>query len=301
MRFRYFLLCCLSVSIQAAFSQSVNQAITIKSERDAQSNVVLTATNSDVIPYTVLITYSNLQNLAPSSTVPVVTNPGQTRVGTLKPLNSGQGTNYSFTYRFVKGNIYGKPKVNPVYFIPVAEGTKVIALKMDHIANRIREEQIDDFVGVSFRFEKPTVIVAPRKGIISAVEMYHQNGKDNLNYSANENMIEIYHEDGSFTRLSVLKAGTEKVEVGQIVFPGDVLAESAGENYLGGPHVRVVNFRYQKDGPDKFKSEVFPVTFITEPGQQAQFAGEELLVVHPEAIKIMELSKRELKALQSEK
>ncbi len=299
MRFAYFLF--LFLFTQVAYSQSVNQPITLSSERDSQSNVVLTATNSDVIPYTVLITYSNLQNLAPSSSVPVVANPGQTRVGTLKPLNSGQGTNYSYTYRFVKGNIYAKTKLDPVYFIPVAEGTKVTAFKMDHIANRIREEKSDAFVGVSFRFIEPTVIVAPRKGIVSAVEMNHQNEKENLNYSANENMIEIYHEDGSFTRLSVLKSGTEKVEVGQVVFPGDILAESAGENYLGGPHVRMVNFRYEKDGPDNFKSNVFPVTFITEPGHQAQFAGEELLVVHPEAIKIMELNKRELKALQSGK
>jgi hypothetical protein len=56
------------------------------------------------------------------------------------------------------------------------------------------------------------------------------------------------------------------VKVGDVVFPGDVLAESAGENYRSGQHVRLVTLKTEKDGIDKLKYIVIPVKFATQEG-----------------------------------
>jgi hypothetical protein len=273
------------------------QMITVSSERDQDGNVLITAANSDVIPYTLLMNFSGLKNLSGGVST-VISNPGISRVATLKRINTNQVTNYSYTYTYAKGNIFAKSKIDPVYLIPLPEGISVEAHQMKNLETTYSDKNSPTYVGVSFKFTEPSPIVAPRKGIISALEMDSNQEDKNLTFSAKENRIEIYHEDGSFTRISVLKPGSQRVKMGQTVLPGEVLAESGGENYELGRHVRMVNYRFEKESPDQFKTVVFPVNFATKKGTEMDFRGQNIEVVHPEEIKSLELTKKELKSLQ---
>ena len=277
-----------------------SQMIKVSAERDDDGNVLINASNADVIPYTLVFDFSGLQNLSGGAST-VVSNPGNSRVATLKRINANQGTNYSYTYSYVKGNIYAKSKIDPVYLIPLPEGISVQAQAMRSLEQRIKEDQNTTFTGVSFRFSEPSPILAPRKGIVSAMDMSHNPENKNLAFSANENMIELYHEDGTFTRITVLRAGSEKVKIGQTVLPGQILAESGGENYENGRHVRVVNFRYEKESSGKFQSVIFPVKYALSDGTEMVFKGQQINVAHPEEVIALELSKKELKAIQEGK
>ncbi|TNF39983.1 MAG: hypothetical protein EP311_09765, partial [Cytophagales bacterium] len=113
--------------------------------------------------------------------------------------------------------------------------------------------------------------------------------------------IELYHEDGTFTKISVLKANSAQVKEGDLVFPGDIIAQSGGENYSSGPHVRMINLRPVKKEADKLGMEAFPVTFVGEKGEISFNQPEKFTVAHPEEVVIAEMSKRELKAFQEGK
>lgn len=104
-----------------------------------------------------------------------------------------------------------------------------------------KEEVYESYLGISFVFEQPTSIVAPRKGVIAEMKMDYRTDKENLNFSAEENYIDVYHKDGTIAKLMVLKSGSAKGEVGDHVLPGQVLAESGGGNCQQDPHVRMVN------------------------------------------------------------
>lgn len=279
---------------------SFSQMIKVSAERDDSGNVLINASNADVIPYTLVFDFSNLQNLSGGSST-VISNPGNSRVATLKRINATQGTNYSYTYSYVKGNIFAKSKIDPVYLIPLPAGVTLEAQAMKSLGETISKNAGSTFTGVSFRFSEPSPILAPRKGIVSSIDMTHNPENKNLAYSANENMIELYHEDGSFTRISVLRAGSEKVKIGQTVLPGQILAESGGENYENGRHVRVVNFRYEKENTGKFHSVIFPVKYAVAEGTEMVFKGQKIEVVHPEEVIALELSKKELKSVQEGK
>jgi murein DD-endopeptidase MepM/ murein hydrolase activator NlpD len=284
------------------FTFSVAQ-IKVESERDNDGNVLIFATNTESIPYSVILNFSTLQNLATTGggNVTAIAPPGRSQLTRLKPTIAGQSTSYNYSYSFGKGNVYGKSKADPVYLIPVAAGTKVTAIQMVHLENKLGTNRSnDEHVGVSFRFEEPTSIVAPRKGIIAEVKMSNIEQKENLDFASSENYIEIYHEDGSITKLMVLKQGSEKVKVGDVVFPGDVLAESAGENYRSGLHVRLVTIRTEKDGVDKFKYSVIPTKFATPLGNIEISKTLEIEVVHPKEIIELEMSKKELKKYYAE-
>lgn len=286
-------------SLSSLFAQ-----ITIETERDSDGNVLFYAVNPTKIPYSVVLNFSQLQNMTTSGggNVTGIASPGRSKVGTLKPTLAGQGTNYRYSFTYAKGNVYGKTKIDPVYLLPVPEGTQVKAILNNSISNAINKEKKDgSYVGLSFIFEKATSIVAPRKGVIAEMKMDFQPDKENLTFTAEENYIEIYHEDGTITKLIVLKADSQKVKVGDVVLPGQVLAESGGVNYQQGPHVRMVNIRTEKDGPDKLKSSYFPVVFVTDEGNFEIKELMDLKATHPMEIVTMELSKKELKSFQDSK
>jgi len=167
---------------------------------------------------------------------------------------------------------------------------------MTHIKNRLQpKEEVTDYVGVSFKFDLPTAIVAPRKGVVSEISMDKYPEKENLDFDRAENYIELYHEDGSLTKVMVLRPGSEKVKIGQTVFPGDVLAESAGEDYNSGLHVRIVNMRPVRDGKSRLRYEMRPMSFVSKEGTSAIAEAQELEVIFPLEIVTAEMNKREKK------
>jgi hypothetical protein len=117
---------------------------------------------------------------------------------------------------------------------------------------------------------------------------------DNLSFIAEENFIELYHEDGTFTKITVLKAGSEQVKLGQQVFPGDALALSAGENYSQGAHVRVIQLKTILE-KDQFFYRAFPVSYISDQGVLEINEYTTLKSVHPQELVTGEMNKRELK------
>lgn len=286
-----------------SIGQSLEAQITIDTERDKDNNVNFYATNPKEIPYSVILNFSQLQNMttpAGGNTM-AVANPGRTKVATLRPTLAGQGTSYRYSFSYAKGNVYAKSKIDPVYLVPVSEGVVVKAVLNNPLAATVGDESAKgSYVGVSFMFDQPTHIVAPRKGIVAEMKMDANVDGENLSFAREENYIEIYHEDGTFTKLTVLKAGSEKVKVGQQVFPGDVLAESGGENYSQGPHVRVINIRIVKDN-DRLTYQPFPVLFVSDKGNLEIKQYITFSSVHPEEVITKEMSKKELKTYQEGK
>ncbi|MDN3205009.1 M23 family metallopeptidase [Algoriphagus sediminis] len=286
------------------FSSLSFAQVELESERDEDGNVIFYATNAASIPYAVLFNFSNLNNLTtPGGSTPlVVANPGRTPVLRLRPSREGQATSYRYSYSYSKGNMLAKIKEDPVYLIPVADGQMVRAMQMTHIENQLQPKEYNsNYVGVSFHFETPTVIVAPRKGVISDMRMSYEAKEGEFRYDGKDNFIEIYHEDGTFTKLAVLKKDSQKVELGDEVFPGQELALSAGENYSSGTHVRMSTFKSVKKDRDKLGYDLIPVQFITEGGAIEIPKLVELEVIHPQEIIELEMSKREKKKYFADK
>lgn len=267
-----------------------------------EGSMELFATNTSKVPYTVLIDYAERANLNSSgSSGLVVVRPGRSIVATLKRISESQTTSLRYSYSFLKGDYFAKSKNEPVYLIPLPEGTIATAIRMTHIENRLQpKEENTDYVGVSFRFGLPTEIVAPRKGVVTEISMDKYSEKDNLDFDRGENYIELFHDDGSLTKIMVLKPGSEKVKLGQLVFPGEVIAESAGEDYNSGFHVRLANMKPVKDGASTLKYEMTPMKFISKEGVSEIAEKQDLVVIYPQEVVTAEMSKKEKKTYEGE-
>lgn len=291
----------LLLLILLLFGQVTYSQITIKTEWNSDGDIELYATNAEKLPYTVLINVTAHNNILPiGASGLVVARSGRSKVSTLKRRTEGQSTSISYTYTFIKGDYFAKSRFEPVYLIPLPEGTIATGVRMTHIENRLQpKEENTDYVGVSFRFDSPTEILAPRKGVVSAISMGQYGDKENLDYDRSENFIELFHEDGSLTKIMVLRPGSQKVKVGQEVYPGDVLAESAGEGYNSGLHVRLVNMKPMKGDGSKLKYLLEPMKFVFSEGQSDFPELQKVEVVFPEEIITAEMSKKEKKAYEA--
>jgi hypothetical protein len=273
--------------------------VTIETERDKDNNVNFYAINTAEIPYSVLLNFSDLQNMTTSAggKTLAVAIPGRSKVATLRPTLAGQGSNFRYSFSFAKGNVYAKSKQEvAAYLLPVPDGTSVKAVRNNTVEGALGQaNKQENYAGVTLFFDKPTQITAPRKGLVAALKMDGEPVGTNLSYVAEENFIELYHEDGTLTRLSVLKAGTEQVKLGQLVFPGDPLALSGGENYSQGPQTRILQLRTLLE-ENRFLYRPFPVTYMTDQGPREIKDYTTLVSAHPQELITIEMSKRELKA-----
>ena len=282
-------------------SQICTAQITLETQNGDEGSVEIFAINSTGIPYTVLIKYTQINNLSSSagSSPFVVARPGRSKVVTLKRVNDTQSTNMGYTYSYMKGDYSRKSKNDAVYLIPLPEGTIATGHRMTHIQNQLKPKETNDaYVGVSFSFGLPTEIVAPRKGVVSEISMDKYPDKNNLAFDSSENYIELFHEDGSITKIMVLSPGTEKVKLGQVVYPGDVLAESAGEDYNSGFHVRITNMKPAKENNTELKYHMSPMKFVSEKGESDLSKSEELMVIHPKEVIVAEMNKKEKKSYE---
>jgi hypothetical protein len=93
----------------------------------------------------------------------------------------------------------------------------------------------------------------------------------------------------------VLKPGSVKVKVGGTVFPADPIAESAGENYRTGPHVRMVQSKLVKID-DLMTRSYTEVSIRGTDGVPIQVKDRiEIWVEYPENFIMLEMSKKEKK------
>jgi len=278
---------------------SIYAQVKFESEQDQDGNIIIYGINSDVIPYTVVLDFSTLTNFSSSGrTVFAVASTGKSVLTKLKKLNANQSTSFNYSSKVYKGSYLNKSKEDIAYLIPVQEGVKVRMTLLTHIENVYKKDSENkNYVGTAFNFDEPTIICAPRKGIISDMKMNLQVTGGNLSFNASDNYIEIYHEDGIFTRLLVLEAGSEKVKIGDTVYPGQPIAASSGEKYGSGRHVRMIQSRLIKNDRE-LKMEVLPVKIFD--GEKEVSSNElisEMTVVHPEYLKTKEMNKKELKRI----
>lgn len=159
----------------------------------------------------------------------------------------------------------------------------------------VQNTRIAEYAGVGFFFETPAFICAPRKGIISEIKMDQESISSDPVDLESENFIEIYHQDGTFSRLSGLKLNSAKVAVGETVFPGQVIAESSNQGNETNHHVKMIQSRWEMTEKGVIWMN-FPVpVFLDQKEILSSETIDVLKSIHPKELISKEMNKKELK------
>lgn len=277
---------------------SLHAQVEILAEQDQDRNLTLFGMNEGVIPYTIRIEFSKLQNLeSPEGNILFkVATPGKSTLLKLKSIYVNEPIGFNYKTQLYKGEILADASDRTTYLIPVEQGTPVIMRPLT--AQASKTAQLNEYVGVGFFFDKPAVICAPRKGIVTEVKLNQKPAAGPADLNA-ENSIELYHADGTFTRLTGLQANSAKVSLGETVFPGQILAESSPVTDSPQHHVKMIQSRWEMT--EKGVTWInFPVPMFAEKQEiKSDSETTELNSVHPTELIIREMDKKELKKYQS--
>lgn len=293
---RFFLTLFLGAALFCLLVCPLSAQVEILAEQDQDRNLTLFGMNKGVIPYTIRIEFSKLQNLeSPEGNILFkVATPGKSTLLKLKSIYVNEPTSFNYKTQLYKGDFQHLGVDSPPYLIPLKTGT---SLSMRPLTAQ-NQATGSVYVGVGFFVEQATEICAPRKGIVTEVKLDQKPtaGPADLN---DENSIELYHGDGTFTRLTGLKANSAKVSVGETVFPGQVLAETSPLPDAPQHQVKMIQSRWEMTEKGVVWIN-FPVPLATDNQViSSDQPGSDLTVTHPTELITKEMDKKELKKYQS--
>lgn len=290
---KYFILAVFLLS-----SIQLSAQVEVVAEQDQERNLTLIAFNKEKIPYTIQIEFLRLENLKSlkGNIILATAEPGKTNIVNLQSIYSNERTGFQYNTKLFKGNYRETFQSNLSYLIPGEADQRV---KMSPLSVQYNDpSKKDPYTGVGFYFEQEVSIVSPRKGIISEMKMDLDRNTSGPSNFDSENYVEIYHEDGTFTRLSGLKKSSETVSVGDLVYPSQVIAISGLDVNQSKQHVKMVQSRWEF-GENGMTWVNFPVNLFTEEGSIT--SSEEIsntFISHPLDLITQEMNKKELKKFQ---
>lgn len=279
-------------------------------EKDNTGAYVFSCRNTGFCPYTITVTFTQLNGLRTSATLPyqAEVRPGQYQLFKLQP-QPNQANSFRYTFSFMKG--CKRPKVDTavVYLLPASPGKRVSAIELEYIG-KLYAGQADpkDWYSLAIKMNSGDTVFAARRGTVSAVRRDAVLAGTHLSFHRDDNRVEINHADCSFGTYTVFRPNSIFVEPGQFVESGTPLGIAGGENYDFGPHVRfAVHYNYEatviRDGQPTDEKQYWayvPVRFWLKDEQQAGrlVPRKAYLSEHPESVIEQEMSKREVKKWQ---
>jgi murein DD-endopeptidase MepM/ murein hydrolase activator NlpD len=146
---------------------------------------------------------------------------------------------------------------NSDYFLPIER--KIGHFVSQGFDGRFSHNQEPNRYAVDIALPVGTEIYAARKGVVvKAQDNFVLDGQE-MYFADKANMVMVLHEDGTIGVYAHLLAGGVKVQIGQTVEVGDLLALSGSTGFSSGPHLhfvvwRNVGLRYQSV-PFRFKEQ----------------------------------------------
>jgi murein DD-endopeptidase MepM/ murein hydrolase activator NlpD len=110
-----------------------------------------------------------------------------------------------------------------------------------------------------------TPVLAAQRGTVLDMKMGFGEGRADPSARARTNFIRLLHPDGTMTVYAHLRSGSARVDVGQQVEAGDMLAESGNSGYSTAPHL---HFAVQRNDGSRLVSIPFRIQG-QEPAQGA--------------------------------
>ena len=199
--------------------------------------------NSAGGPVTVEIDVTDAKNIRtePEVLPTRVVLPGrsETRALHIVATDPAAGFRYGYKYTFLPGDYRAVPDEKARYVLPFPADRKFRINQAFGGAFSHNEPQ--NQYAVDIGMPEGTPVLAARDGTVMTVDNdYYGNGLDMDKYGDRANNVRIVHSDGTMAVYAHLQLESARVQVGDQVHAGQVLALSGDTGYTSGPHLHFV-------------------------------------------------------------
>lgn len=233
----------------------------------------LHAVNRESFPVTLIVDLT-LNNLVPAGAMPSqwVLPPGEpVPLLQLRVADPQQPWDYSYRLSWARGDFRVQHDDSYVYSLPYRPGSGFL---VSQSYNGRFSHHGDSRYAIDFAMPEGTPVVAAREGTVVAVRSNSTVGGPNRKYEDAANYVVIEHADGTFGEYLHLYPHSVRVQPGERVRRGQLLALSGNTGFSSGPHLHFMVSGATADGARRS----FPVRFSTTEGIVAELQmGREYL------------------------
>jgi murein DD-endopeptidase MepM/ murein hydrolase activator NlpD len=203
----------------------------------------------------------DLNNLSASAELPyTVTVPPRSKVNalTVTPIDSKQGSDWSYTYYATWGNLTAKHDENHIYQLPYSAG---MSFPVSQGFHGKYSHTGGDCYSIDFKMPEGTPVHAARDGVVVGIKDDSTNGGSDKKFEWDANYVLIQHVDGTLGHYVHLQKNGCRVKLGQKVQAGDWIGRSGNTGHSTGPHLHFAVFKAQ-NGKQR---ETVPIKYRTTP------------------------------------
>lgn len=210
--------------------------------------------NNELTPVSIKISFTltNLKSIDNNNTIYVI--PAKTKrhlATSLSILKQGKSYKYSYTTLYNRGNHHKEVyDVDYPYDLPYKKGQE-FQLYQGYNGKSTHQNQN----ALDFKMPVGTPILAARGGLITNVIVNNSKNCFKKECKKFNNLITIYHDDGTFADYAHLKYKGAAVQVGAKVSQGQLLGYSGNVGYSNGPHLHFVVYRQLLDQLQTIKTK----------------------------------------------
>ncbi len=259
-----FLIPILFLTISLSAQESVNVYY-----EQVGMGVNIYADNNEVIPMTIelKLTLTGMESDIANDEGYIVV-PAKSKkfliAGTKVSPNSREMT-FAMDSKFYIGDITLKPHSDHIYKLPFSKLEEVQVYQgYNGSFSHAGENAID------FGLEIGDKVTASRSGVVYQVVDSNSKACQDESCAKYNNLVTIYHEDGTFAEYVHLKKDGAKVNIGDKVAAGDLIGYSGNTGWTSGPHLHYMVFQYTKKGTRiSYKTK-----FSTEAKKEGEYLRE---------------------------
>ena len=198
----------------------------------------IVASNENIYPVSIKYTFK-LTNLTPSTKETIFVIPANSKdfkVLSLKQTRKGKPYTFTFTTLYNQGDHFKKDYDKDYeYYLPLKKGDSFKLYQgYNGSFSHTNENALD------FTMPVGTEIYAAREGIVTNVTEHNDKTCGKPKCIEFNNLIRIYHSDGTFAEYTHIKKDGALVNVGEKVEKGQHIGYSGNVGFSTGPHLHFV-------------------------------------------------------------
>jgi len=235
----------------AACAAAQEHPVRVKGEREA-GGAMVRAFNDSPIPVSVVVTFTEFDNLRSSERVPIVrVVPGNSvlELTRLSPVEAKKGWRYALRYRYRYGSYNSGHDPAAMYRVPWLDGrTFVIGQApggpvITHNSPASRE-------AIDVPMPVGTPILAARAGIVFQAVSENDAGGSDESFRSKANVVRVLHGDGTIGNYVHLMYEGVAVKQGERVEPGRIIGYAGNTGQSSGPHLHFAVTRVVREGDE---------------------------------------------------
>lgn len=215
------------VSLLALSTQAQESKLKVSQTTNSDKSVRLNFEKTDPGTQTLVLNFREINNSSGSLIQSFTVNGYGGSFLTLNPTNKGQGIGLSYSYRYIRGKFNPKFDNAFVYLLPYENDVQVKVGESSFLgATYFGNTTPEDWKVYRFYTKDEENVTAARKGVVVEIVDTFESDNAGVAYTSKTNHLIIEHADGTLATYKGLKKGSFKVELGQTVFPGTILARN---------------------------------------------------------------------------